>query len=207
MENIYYVYTYNREDGTPYYVGKGKGRRAYTSHRSVHVPKDRSRIVFLYENMTEAEAHAKEIELIALYGRKDNGTGILRNLTDGGEGTSGAIVSEETKAKRSAALKGKLTGEKNPFYGKTHSDETKKRLSQIHLGKVYKTEEQIKQWVETVAKKPKSEEHKKNILQASQALMDAMTKAKADDFITQLQFGEDAFRRIIIVNFILVKQF
>jgi hypothetical protein len=44
--------------------------------------------------------------LIDFWGRKDNGTGILRNLTDGGEGCSGAILSEETKKKISKSLQG-----------------------------------------------------------------------------------------------------
>ena len=67
------------------------GRRAYIKHTSVHVPKDKSRIVMIEENMLETDALALEIELIAKYGRKDIGTGILRNMTNGGEGCSGFI--------------------------------------------------------------------------------------------------------------------
>ena len=77
--------------------------------------------------------------MIALFGRKDLGTGILRNLTDGGEGASGRILTEETKKKIGEANKGKTLSEENKrrisgrnhyLYGKTHSEETRKKQSE-----------------------------------------------------------------------------
>jgi len=111
----YYTYAYLREDRTPYYIGKGKGNRAYKrTRKELKSPKDKSRILILKQNLTEEEAFKHEIYMIAVFGRKDLGTGILRNRTNGGEGFSGAIHTPETKAKLSAAMK----GENSPNYGK-----------------------------------------------------------------------------------------
>ena len=86
MDRSYYVYAYLREnDDTPYYVGKGKGRRMLEKH-AVSVPKDHTKIILLQENCTNEEAVEFEKSYIKLYGRKDLNTGILHNQTDGGDG-------------------------------------------------------------------------------------------------------------------------
>ena len=153
----YYTYAYLREDKTPYYIGKGKGNRLYKRGSRVFAPpKDKSRIIYLKQNLTEEEAFKHEIYMIAVLGRIDLGTGILHNMTDGGEGISNP--SEETRRKMSETHKGKIVseesrkrigeanknpseetrrkksdanrGENNPNYGKTASEENRKKLSE-----------------------------------------------------------------------------
>jgi hypothetical protein len=122
----YYTYAYLREDGTPYYIGKGKDGRVFKNHMRQNKidlkPKDKSRIIFLKQNLTEEQAIKHEIYMIAVFGRKDLGTGILRNMTNGGDGISGYCHTEETKKRISKS------GEENPFYGKKHSPETLEKM-------------------------------------------------------------------------------
>ena len=93
----YYVYQYLRTDGMPYYIGKGKGKRAWTkSGRVVKPPVDESRIQIVECQLSEHQAFELEIELVSKYGRLDEGTGILRNGTRGGEGIVGAYSIRRT---------------------------------------------------------------------------------------------------------------
>ena len=64
-------------------------------------------ILFCCEDLTWEEACNKEKEFIKLYGRKDTKTGILSNLTNGGEGTYGHILNEKSKKIISTKLKGR----------------------------------------------------------------------------------------------------
>jgi predicted DNA-binding transcriptional regulator AlpA len=88
-QNKYYVYIYLREDGTPYYVGKGKGKRAYSKNHRVNVPENKDKIVFANIHLSEENALKRETELILQYGRKDIKTGILENRTSGGAAGTG----------------------------------------------------------------------------------------------------------------------
>ena len=148
----YYTYAYLREDKTPYYIGKGKGNRIYSTNKRIKPPKDKSRIIYLKQNLTEKEAFKHEIYMIGVFGRKDLGTGILHNMTNGGEGSSGCILSEETKIKMSEA-------KKNP------SEKTRRKMSNAGKGKIFSEEHRRKLSV-TGKGKTFSEEHRRKLSEA-----------------------------------------
>ncbi len=110
-DGCFYVYElHNPIKNLPFYVGKGKENR-FSHHftkkdRNKHKSNTINKIVSLGEKViikivfrtnNEIDALNKESELIINYGRCDNKTGILTNLTNGGEGLSGYIQSTELR--------------------------------------------------------------------------------------------------------------
>ena len=168
----YYTYAYLREDRTPYYIGKGKGSRIYSTNRKgLKPPKDKSRIIYLKQNLTEEEAFRHEIYMIDVFGRIDLGTGILYNRTNGGEGPSGWVPSEETRRKISEAGKGHIVLEETKIKmsearkGKTHSEESKIKMSEARKGKT-QSEETRRKNSEAHKGKTHSEETRRKISEA-----------------------------------------
>ena len=181
----FYVYAFFRKDGTPYYIGKGQGRRVHeiAGRASRLPPKNRRKI--LVNGLTEPEAFEYEIALIHCLGRKDLGTGCLRNKSDGGEGPSGWKQNPETIAKRSQSLKGQTrtpeqrerfsVAQRSRNYAAT--PETREKLRTAHLGKPKSPEHRAKIAAARTGKKLSPEHRAK--LSAAKQNPEARAKASA----------------------------
>jgi hypothetical protein len=138
---------------SPIYVGKGKNGRAYDHEKvakriAALPPEDRGAAVrrcrnrklmrtlikcggtlpveFVATGLTEAEAFALEVETIGRFGRARSGCYGLHNLTDGGEGVSGLVWGDESRAKQSEAGKAQWD---DPVYCEKMSAAQKDQMS------------------------------------------------------------------------------
>ncbi len=173
-----YVYIYldpRSNPPLPIYVGKGKGSRSEFHKTKAKNPILKRKIAKINElglepiveiyqnNLTDQEALNLEIELISKFGRIDLNTGTLCNLTEGGEGSSGRIVSEETRKLWSQQRKDKKQTEAQyaANCNRIISEETKKKQSTANKGHSRHTPEQIAKIKEFNKDRKHSEETKK----------------------------------------------
>lgn len=134
MEPIYFVYVIEFLDGTPLYIGKGKDSRplahyhpkasSYIANKLRKEGHEKTQVRKLHEGLDSDQAYALERSYITKYGRKDIGTGILYNRSDGGEGSRGHKMPP-----------GSIERLRQLNLGKTLSSETKGRLSAMFKGR------------------------------------------------------------------------
>jgi len=164
---VAYVYQHIRKDtNQPFYIGIGSDLNFYRANKFSErneiweriKKKTEILVEILHNNIEWGEACKIEIELIKKYGRINNKTGILSNMTDGGEGTLNKVINEDTryllgngnrgkkrteesKLKQSEVTKGvkksKSHSEKIREYriGKKMSEETKRKISENSKGR------------------------------------------------------------------------
>jgi hypothetical protein len=162
-ENNCILYRHIRLDKNEvFYIGIGKQKnRPYESgsKRSLFwhrvTSKTNYEVEILFDNLSWDQAKEKEKEFIKIYGRRDLNSGTLVNMTDGGDGNINPSLSrrlkmadesrnrvwtDESRSKLSKSKSGKnhhmygIRGDKNPLYGRKHSEETKNKISKARLG-------------------------------------------------------------------------
>ena len=165
---MFYVYLLKTSDGEIFYVGKGNGNRCYR-HTQIALGKSKNReknpklynkissilksggfinVEIIYENESEKLCFDREVEIIKSIGLQN-----LCNITEGGEGTSGYSLSEETRKKMSKAKKGRVfsdehrlklsesaKGRRGAWAGKKLSEAHKLKMSLSHKNKIFSAE-------------------------------------------------------------------
>lgn len=163
-EKTWYVYRHIRLDkNEPFYIGIGsqpKFARAYNKHRRNSiwqsiVKKTQYDVEIILDRLSYDAVLEKEKELIKLYGRIDEKTGILANMTAGGDGTYKIMRNQETRRRMSESR-----------IGKKASQETKLKMSKSQKGKVLSQESRRKLSKSRTGMKF-SEIHRQNISRSS----------------------------------------
>lgn len=164
MHKQFYVYIHKKPDGTPFYVGKGHGRRAYNFysrsewHKNIVAKYGKNNIIVEIINC-DNESQAFDLEKIYIKQIKNDGV-CLVNLTDGGEGSTGYKPTEETRRKlkktqeQRAVLSALATGRKQScetiakksksMTGLKRSDEFKQTQRKNSLGRKHSEEARAK---------------------------------------------------------------
>lgn len=181
----FYVYIYiDPRNESPFYVGKGSGDR-YLQHlktaKSNSYWKDPNKIkinkirkilsvgleptIDIITCNSEEDSFLLEKSIIEKYGRIDNNTGVLTNLSDGGEGQSGWIPDVRYRNNMSESTR----GEKNGMFGRNHSEESRDKIRMKNIGR-----------------KPNDETRKKMSDSRTGELNGFFGKKHSDDTITKI---------------------
>lgn len=153
----FYVYGIKDIDGSYFYIGKGsKNRKRETLLLPSNNPLKKNKINKIIK-ITGQKPEVKilcigfedycfniEKKLIKFYGRRDLNTGILTNMTDGGEGTSG--IPREKRfwlgKKRSPEcinkMRNKLIGRKPVWTGKSREESHSENWRKSNCKNIYK---------------------------------------------------------------------
>lgn len=164
-----YVYRHIRLDkNEPFYIGISKdayrpftkkGRNKYWLRIT---NKTEYKVDILFNDLSYDEAKNKEIEFIALYGRKDSKNGTLVNMTDGGEGSLNIVVSKETRKLISQNNKGRKgipqteESKRKISIAKTGVKQTKQAIENRRIGRLlsgYKHSDEIKKKISDTKRK------------------------------------------------------
>lgn len=210
----FYVYAWQYPDARPFYVGKGVNNRDVEPKKhnpffvrtvaKIRREGGEPRVVRWHKGLLEDDAFKLERAYIKLFGRRNIGTGVLCNLTDGGEGTSGWVPNAETRARLSKVNSGYVhTPEarakmRAANVGRKHSAETRAKISASHVGITHSDESRAKMREAKLGKtpsdstraklsaarrgKPKSAEHRKRIGDAQRGKeISAVARARVSD--------------------------
>lgn len=141
----YFLYKITNLITSKIYIGKTYSiKRRWNDHKSTAKNKDKnysylhsSMNKYGFENFSiieiarfESEQEALEQEIVLIQEYKSNDRNIGYNITIGGDGACGYKHTELSKKKMSLKRQGKFIKENNPFYGKTHSNESKLKISE-----------------------------------------------------------------------------
>ena len=152
MLNNFYVYAHFTSGAHfPFYIGKGKGNRAWSySNRSNWWARTTNKhgleVKILFSNLNEQMAFFLEKEMINKYGVQGKGAGCLINITLGGGGISGYKHTDEAKQKISMAFKGKSLSKEHieklkiAAKGRTIPIEVIKRMAEKKRGTILSEE-------------------------------------------------------------------
>ena len=198
----YYVYSHITKDtGKIFYIGKGRGNRAFSEDRSKLwknvANKHGWKAVIICDDLTEDEAFEVEKFYIKEYGRIDLGTGNLVNLTDGGEGPSNPSI--ETRRKMSISHKGKVLSEEHIkkisllHKGRKRSEETRKKISESAKRRVF-SEETRQKMSESKKGKRRSAETLLKILEANKGRVSPL-KGRKHSEESRKKMSDSAKRR------------
>lgn len=132
----FYVYQYIKEDGLPFYIGKGSKNRINDSHLPwIEIPPPEFRKI-IKDNLSEKDAFDLELRLIKKYKRIIDG-GILENKKlSRWVSQAGWLHSDESKNKISKGNKGKIRSNiHKENYSKPKSTEHIEKIRQANLGR------------------------------------------------------------------------